>query len=320
MTIESLRQYFAENGVLFATNGWLKKGAIIERSLQTYQDLTDQVYIVGSDTQPIYGRDAFIDMFRHGLDKGYAYLIYIDVDNFIVSPANLQYEFEQFKQSGATFSGPTDGGIICHRNCNRMSPNPFLLMVNLTNLKPIYKNGQFDFGNRKAYDVTQMDPTMLRQWQQTVDAYTAYRTRTQMQIPHTQVISAEWNPDRNKRHHYTMRQIPWSYRDTPNGEPYYTIFLGYLEKFHTGTRFMYAADHPFNADPTGLTTAVYCARPNAQGEMICPENLICLHTWFSRLYDDSNGDPFYRYHHERIGRVADYALEQLKKNTPQPSS
>jgi hypothetical protein len=298
---EEIRKYFLDKGVMFASNGDDGDDSPLRLSISTYCDVTSEgnFFVLGSSGGRLFGKRALLETIGYASSKGFRYLVYIDSDCFIVSHRNLADTFADFLQSGCLAAGPSDGGVFCHRNGNPLSLNPFILFADVSAIAAKFRDadGKWKFDEPLSSCPC---PTSRSAWMsnEVASRYAAFRSsHSGYHVPHADVISLPSNPNEV---YYGHLQNPWSVSESIDIEPYYDIFL----RMHDGKEslyFMYGRDFPCDADPSGITSAVY--RNANIGD---DANLVCLHSWFSR-FSNSNGVDFERMTRKRIFSVGEYA-------------
>lgn len=145
MCYNSYFDFFAENNVLFATNGDNKFIPTFNLSTSLYKNIAKSFYCVESK---IYGKHAFIKIFDYALAYKFKYVIYIDADCFICNYDNLVSCFNNFKQHDFIIGGIPDGGCIPIRNHNAYAINPFFSIFNMELISKInYSLCKFDCNN-----------------------------------------------------------------------------------------------------------------------------------------------------------------------------
>jgi hypothetical protein len=136
---------------LFATNGDKNKTPSIEKSISLYKNISKHFYCAPST---IYGKNAFIDIFKYAQKYNYKYVIYIDADCFIYSYKNLYECFNKFIKLNYICSGIPDGGCIPIRSHNKYAINPFFSFFNIDIISKIdYTDMIFDLNTDKILDI-----------------------------------------------------------------------------------------------------------------------------------------------------------------------
>lgn len=316
MTIDEIRDDLKSKRVLFATNGDYEEFNPLKLSIRTYCDIVSDgnIMVLKSEHGKWCGKNAFLKIFDYASENGFEYLIYIDADCFITSCENLFSLFENFRKSGCILSGPPDGGLFCHRNFNRFAINPFLMFVDIKKIVKNFRNeeGVWKFDEKiknysyeslceKVGDISKNSNSDV------ISAYAAYRENRKncFKVPHADVISS---PHNNHEAFYGNGQNPWSCSKNMNFESYYDIFL----RIHDGENdilFMNGRDYPCEADESGITSAIYC-----NSDIVDDGNLVCLHTWFTRLANPNIYGEFGTYHKDRIRSVYNLASKFKNKN------
>ena len=272
MDIQDIKKWFKHKNVLFAANGDIVPRSPLLASISTYQDILDDnmICIPGksyeqSSYQPMFGLRAFMVLLDEAIKRSYDYILYVDADCFIWSLENLMRQFEKFVDGEYIIGGVPDGGVFCHRNANRFCINPFLAFFNVKRIARHSRDGKLQIASIRSEDsipeVDRISNDLVLQ------ECRAWREAFQPSVPY--MLTDNFLRSNRIEDAYT-------YKFQPLAEFYYTLFLGLHfpdEKF----MWMHGRDYVCQADPLGLTSGLYLNQ-----DMSSDENLICLHTWFSR--------------------------------------
>ena len=294
------KEIFSQHKVLFATNGDLVPNSPLLDSIFTYYDvLTDNLLCIpGKDistNKPIFGLQAFYLILSYAINHSYDYIIYIDADCFIWSLNNLGIKFNEFIERNYIIAGVPDGGIFCHRNSNCYCINPFLAFFNIKLIKNHILNGNLILANpHSENDISLGNVNACSNVLLDCDVW---RKKFQPIVPY--MYSEDFKRSNDINSAYTSK---FSLMD----EYYYKLFLGFQ---YSNELFMYmhGRDYICDADPLGLTSGLYI-----NANMEDDNNLICLHTWFSRLLINPNSsDPVLNCtclidHRSRIHNIIDF--------------
>ena len=270
------KSFFKKYNVLFCTNGDIVPYSPLIDSINTYYNSIDNnlLCIPGKNiatNMPIFGLQAFQLMINEAIKQHYDYIIYIDTDCFILSIKNLKLKFEEFVKGDYIIGGVPDGGIFCHRNANNYCINPFLAFFNISNIKKHISNGQLMLMSPKSENdipISNIESNRI-----ILDQCKAWRNIYQQSVPYMQTS--------NFLKTNTV-QLAYTTQFSLTSEWYYKLFLGF---HYPDEKFMYihGRDYICNADPLGLTSGLYINE-----HMEDDSNLICLHTWFSRVLINPN--------------------------------
>ena len=300
--------YWEKNKVLFATNFIDTKYTPLALSLEIIKAIAgaDRVYV---SPPTAYGRDAFFDIFRYAIEKGYKYIIYVDADCFIVNQENLIKEFNRFLNvPESIFSGCSDGGMFCHRCGNPWAINPFLLFARVAKVaKYMDSQGNFHFGEKTVLNEQCVSPITRDSWRSTTCAFKRWR-ETHDIAPIAKDIEGDTNYYIKfwLGHH---RNIYVNDEQNIAFEPYYDIFIGCQSVNREALLFMHGCDYPFSADWSGICSAVFYFGEGEDKNYDDKNKLICIHTWFSRVYlktSDTGNDDLRGWQKTRIERVVQY--------------
>lgn len=262
----------AQHKTLFATNGDIVPHSPLLTSIKTYESLAkdDLLCIPGKNvdtSMPVFGMQAFMNIINYAIRYGYDYVIYVDADCFIWSKENLMQKFREFVDGDYIIGGVPDGGIFCHRNTNSFCINPFLTFFNIKRMKRhVLKNGQLAIVQPTSEnDIPEHDRISNKK---VLDECKAWRHRSQKDVPYmkTKNFLLTNTADKAYTSAFTLKT-----------EYYYPLFLGLHfndEKF----MWLHGRDYVCDEDKLGLTSGLY-----VNADMKDDANLICLHTWFSRL-------------------------------------
>lgn len=313
--------FWGKNKVLFATNFITDPNCPLYESIRILKEIAAgaEVY-VSSDKK--FGREAFHDIFNYAIDNDYSYIIYADADCFIVNKQNLEKEFIAFLETpDAMFSGCSDGGMFFHRCGNPWVINPFLLFVRVSKIKSYRNQGkEFMWGEKQVLTEHQVANLTSDTWGDATRAFSQWR-KIHGIVPAAKEISQE--TDGAARFWFGQhRQIYTCNISSLNFEPYYDIFLGCQSSGRESIRFMYGADYQFDADRTGICSAIFHFPKGSTKDYEDESKLICIHTWFSRVYlktPDTGNDALRKWQSDRIDKVIGYCKKFFERNEAQES-
>lgn len=301
------RDFLKANNVLIATNGSFVPGSMLLNSINFYQDLIDENFIVVpaknhiNDVRPVcYGLQCFIELIVYAIKYNYDYILYIDEDCFITSEDNLISLFKTFVDGGYILGGTSDGGVVQPRNFNSISINPFLSFFNVKNLKKhigddynkfIETLNNFNVAAAK-FDNTNVNFNLSRENRETCKKFTNKQEKSVLRLnPNASVF------------HQEGKYFGSVY------EPYYRLFLWIATLENEKIFYFNTSDYYSEADKTGITSVVY------NGDFK-KKNIVCLHTWYSRVLAIDN---IWHYtkdavgQNERIKGVYEEAVKMSKK-------
>lgn len=300
--------FWQRNKVLFATNFADDEDNPLRVSYDILKNIAreGEVYVA---SPPKFGRDAFFDIFSYALENGYEYVIYSDADNFIVSEANLRAEFSDFlKDKNLMFSGPTDGGTIFHRNGSAYAINPFLLFVRLGRIRKYYDKDEktFTFPAKETLSADKVSGKTRDSSNDAIVSWRNYRKEHGINLSIAEEI-AHGTDNPYVKFWFGRQWIPYSVNESRiDKEPYYDIFIGAC-KDGGSNQYMFACDYVFDADKTGITSAIFhFDRDTKERDFGDESRLICVHTWFARVFlktPDTGNDVLRQWHIDRIEKV-----------------
>ena len=308
--------FWKRNKVLFATNFSDDKGCPLRLSYEILKNIAGEGDVYVSKPSK-FGRDAFFDIFSFAIEHGYEYVVYSDADNFIVSEDNLRAEFEDFLKDGELmFSGPTDGGTIFHRNGSAFAINPFLLFVRLARIMKYYDKNRkkFKFPDKKVISSDKVSAKTKHSSAEAIASWREYRRKHGFSLQIADEI-ARGTDNHYVRFWFGRKWKPWSVDESLiNKEPYYDIFLGAC-KDGGCNQYMYACDYVFDADTTGITSAIFHFDRGAKERDYGDESkLICIHTWFARVFlktPDTGNDDQRNWQIKRIEGIVSWVKERI---------
>lgn len=265
------KEIFLKYKVLFATNGDLVPNSPLLDSISTYCNVLNNnlLCIPGKDVltnKPIFGLQAFYMILFYAINHGYDYIVYIDADCFIWSIDNLSFKFNEFIHGNYIIGGVPDGGVFCHRNSNCYCINPFLAFINVKHIKNHIINGQLVLVNPKS--INDISQSNINACLTVLSDCNTWRQNFQKTVPY--MYNKDFESSNSINTAYTSK---FSLMD----EYYYKLFLG-LQYHDEYFMYIHGRDYVCDEDPLGLTSGLYINK-NMEND----NNLICLHTWFSRL-------------------------------------
>lgn len=305
---DDIRNYFLSQKVCFVTNGNTTPGSLLWKSMKTWIDLTDSnVLIVPGqmpDGRPFYGRVAFMYMLDVCLKEGYDYIIYLDEDFFLDRKndgENTLYDlFRKFADEDEyCLAGMPDGGMVCHRNHNRVMINTFVSFWNLKLIRQAKPDLDVRLvGAKLPFDsFAKNNPELYRRMLELSSDMiiegklyreVVFKADEKYESPYCATVR---NDPKNP---VEPNQIPYSSR-MDSFEPYYCVQQAICQLTKKPIMYMLAADAYFPkslerggfGDQSGITTVMLGADHEPWG----------YHTWFARGYGRD------KYHTDRIESV-----------------
>lgn len=310
MDTNGIKLWLSKNRVCFVTNSMMTPSTLFLSSLKTYIDfipIQNFWAIPGvKDGIGFYGLQAFMHMLNYMLSYDrFDYVVYIDEDCFITNATNLAHELERFMNSGCCIGGPQDGGVICHRNHSSKLINTFLSFWNIKLMKnkgvTIQKINDYIESVLKEHlsDSYQYFLTMLEGKPELnnivevsskimLDKAALYRkTCNEVEPEYCNVIRNDSNNS------VEPTQEPYTYDDATvqkNFEPYYILQEAIVLISDAPIYYMFAGDlysdmfvkNNEQFDLSGMTSVIWSQSSNIQ--TISKNNMIAVHTWYSRSY------------------------------------
>lgn len=308
---EDIRKYFLSEKVCFVTNGNTTPGSLLWKSMKTWIDLTDTNVLVipgqTPDDRPFYGRVAFMYMLDVCLKKGYDYIIYLDEDFFLDiknNGENALYDYFRRFADGDEYciAGMPDGGMVCHRNHNRVMVNTFVSFWNLKLIRQAKPDLDFlgvrllgvkvpfdDFikNNPELYrSMLELSSNMIIEGK--LYREVVFKADEDYESPYCATVRNDPNNS------IEPNQIPYSSK-MDSFEPYYSVQQAICQLTQKPIMYMLGVDAYFPkslekenfGDQSGITTAMIDADGEPWG----------YHTWFARGWGKN------KFHTNRIESV-----------------
>lgn len=318
--------WLANNKVCFVTNSIGLPSSLLIASLKTYIEyipIQNFWMIPGiQDNQPFYGMQAFVYMLNYMLQNNhFDYVIYIDEDCFINDFNKLVEEFKKFKEGNYCLGGSQDGGVMCHRNHSKKMINTFLSFWNIKMLreKNISYNDIVNYINNTIkkyptsmfkyfeYNLKDKKPELYKYMNKEADLMVKEVSKFRKkyfdkngECPYCETVKDD---PTNQIERY---QTPYTFDDEiaiNNFEPYYIIEQALVYLTETPIYYMFTTDlygkkyidEKREFDLSGLTSVVY---DNGKDQ-----NIIAVHTWYSRGYTKWPTIPAQLEHTKRINTI-----------------